>query len=101
MSIICRTEGGRSCWKLAGEIDHHRARSLTRELEAEIDARLPAALELDFSGVTFMDSSGIALILRANRRMGEIGGSLKLTHVPPQAARILKIAGIHRRVEME
>ncbi|MCD7801659.1 MAG: STAS domain-containing protein [Clostridiales bacterium] len=101
MSIICRTEGGRSCWKLTGEIDHHRARSLAHELEAEIDVRLPGELELDFSGVTFMDSSGIALILRASRRMGEIGGSLKLTHVPPQAARILKIAGIHRRVEME
>ncbi|MCD8381882.1 MAG: STAS domain-containing protein [Clostridiales bacterium] len=101
MSIICRTEGGRSSWRLTGEIDHHRARSLTRELEAEIDARLPTALELDFSGVTFMDSSGIALILRVSRRMGEIGGSLTLTHVPPQAARILKIAGIHRRVEME
>ncbi len=100
MPMICRAVDGRSCWKLTGEIDHHRARALTEELEQEIDLCLPGALELDFSGVTFMDSSGIALVLRAGRRMAELGGTLRLTHVPKQAARVLKMAGIHQRVEI-
>lgn len=101
MELICRTAGRKTCWKLTGEIDHHRAQMLTKELEREITIRLPGELELDFSGVTFMDSSGIALVLRAERRMEELGGHMKLTHVPKQAARVLKMAGIHRRVELE
>ena len=44
---------------LSGEIDHHAAQSLRREIDAQIDDRLPELLTLDFSGVTFMDSSGV------------------------------------------
>lgn len=91
---------GGCVYRLSGEIDHHRAHRLTRELEQEIDTRLPGALELDFSGVTFMDSSGIALVLRAKRAMDELGGSLRLTHLPRQAERVLRTAGIHRMVDM-
>lgn len=101
MPMMCRGADRSSCWKLTGEIDHHRAGALTQELEQEINLRLPGALELDFTGVTFMDSSGIALILRAERMMRELGGSLTVTHVPKQAARVLKMAGIHRRVEIK
>ena len=48
---------------LSGEIDHHAAQSLRKEIDAQIDDRLPELLTLDFSGVTFMDSSGVGLIL--------------------------------------
>ena len=44
---------------LSGEIDHHAAQSLRKEIDAQIDDRLPELLTLDFSGVTFMDSSGV------------------------------------------
>lgn len=101
MELLCRTAGRNTCWKLTGEIDHHRAKALSRELEREIGIRLPGELELDFSGVTFMDSSGIALVLRAGRMMEELGGHIRLTHVPRQAARVLKMAGIHRRLELD
>ena len=101
MPMICRSGDRSSCWKINGEIDHHRARALTKELEQEIDLRLPGELELDFSGVTFMDSSGIALVLRAGRLMAELGGSLRVTHVPKQAARVLRMAGIHKLIEMQ
>ena len=48
---------------LTGEIDHHAAQALRREIDAQIDARMPELLTMDFSGVTFMDSSGVGLIL--------------------------------------
>lgn len=38
---------------LSGEIDHHAAQSLRKEIDAQIDDRLPELLTLDFSGVTF------------------------------------------------
>ena len=49
--------------EMKGELDHHGARNALRELELSIDAALPKKLVLDLAGVTFMDSSGIALIL--------------------------------------
>lgn len=84
--------------ELSGEIDHHGARSAMRELELAVDAALPKKLVLDMTGVTFMDSSGIALILRAQQRMRLLDGSLLVCHVPEQAKRVLDAAGIGRLV---
>ena len=84
--------------EMKGELDHHGARDALRELELAIDAALPKKLVLDFSGVTFMDSSGIALILRAQQRMQLLDGSLLVRNVPQQARRVLDAAGIGRLV---
>ena len=80
------------------ELDHHGARNALRELELSIDAALPKKLVLDLAGVTFMDSSGIALILRAQQRMQLLDGSLLVRNVPQQARRVLDAAGIGRLV---
>lgn len=84
--------------ELCGEIDHHGARSAMRELELAVDAALPQKLVLDMAGVTFMDSSGIALILKAQQRIQLLDGSLLVCHVPEQAKRVLDAAGIGRLV---
>ena len=61
---------------LSGEIDHHAAQTLRREIDAQVDDRLPELLTLDFSGVTFMDSSGVGLILGRGRHVSALGGRL-------------------------
>ena len=65
MEIRARDNERELLLELSGEIDHHGARNALKEVEMAIDAALPRLLTLDFSGVTFMDSSGIALILPA------------------------------------
>lgn len=84
--------------ELSGELDHHGAMQAMRELEQAIDTYLPQRLVLDFTGISFMDSSGIALILRAHKRMGNLGGNVLVCHVPQQAKRVLDAAGIGRIV---
>ena len=84
--------------ELSGELDHHGARNSLREVEMAIDAALPKTLVLDMSGITFMDSSGIALILRAQQRMQLLDGSILVCNVPQQARRVLDAAGIGRLV---
>lgn len=86
---------------LIGELDHHGAKESTRELEWAVESALPLTATLDFSGVTFMDSSGIAVVLHLLRRMREVGGTLHLSHVPPQAKRVFDAAGISKMVAME
>ena len=80
---------------LRGEIDHHSAQTLRREIDAQIDARLPELLTLDFSGVTFMDSSGVGLILGRSRHMSSLGGRLTVQNAPAAVRRMLDLAHIH------
>ena len=86
---------------LKGELDHHGAKGLMGRLDREIEVALPLRLVLDFGGVTFMDSSGIAVVMRARQRMSALGGTVKLRRAAPQVRKVLGAAGIGRLVEME
>ena len=98
MEINAKSADRNLLLELRGEIDHHGAKDAMRELELAVEAALPKKLVLDLSGVTFMDSSGIALILRAQQRMKLLDGSLLVCGVPQQARRVLDAAGIGRLV---
>lgn len=80
---------------LTGEIDHHAAQALRREIDAQLDAQMPELLTMDFSGVTFMDSSGVGLILGRSRRISSLGGRLTVQNAPPAVRRMLDLARIH------
>ena len=77
------------CIRFTGDLDHHAAKAAYREAEAFIDRFLPRRCVLDFSGVSFMDSSGIAVVLRAKKRMEETDGTLFILDPAPQCARVL------------
>lgn len=86
---------------LSGEIDHHGARSILCSIADKIDQFMPMVCILDFKGVTFMDSSGIAIVIHTYRRMTERQGILKLKRVPMQARKVLDAAGMERLVTIE
>ncbi len=85
--------------QLCGELDHHGARGLMERLDALMEQELPRKTILDLEELTFMDSSGIAVILRAKRRMEALGGNLVVVNIPKQAARVLDTAGLGRYVK--
>ena len=101
MSVTCTGEDRNLRLAVSGEVDHHGARAIMQELDRQVDAGLPRRLTLDLSGVTFMDSSGIAVLLRAYRRLGELGGAVKVVHVPAQAGKVLRAAGLDKLMEFE
>ena len=101
MEIQAKSTDRNLLLEIQGELDHHGAKNALRELELAIDAALPTKLVLDLAGVTFMDSSGIALILRAQQRVQLMDGSLLVRNVPPQAKRVLDAAGIGRLVTIK
>ena len=86
---------------ISGELDHHAARQLMAELERRIDAALPLRLTLDLAGLTFTDSSGIAVLLRAWRHMGRLGGTMRVVHTPPQARKVFQAAALERLIQFE
>ena len=70
MDIRARDTDRELLLEFSGEMDHHGARNALKEVEIAIDAALPRSLILDFAGVTFMDSSGIAVSApRSSRRL--------------------------------
>ena len=86
---------------LKGEIDHHSAKDTMRVVGNKIDLYLPVMCVLDFKDVTFMDSSGIAIVINTLRRMREIQGEVRLRSVPQQAMKVFPASGIERLVEIE
>ena len=94
MNITGSCVDGKLTLHFAGELDHHFAREALAALVERIDAFLPRVCVLDLRELTFMDSSGIALILRAEREMQALRGELVLEHVPEQPMRVLRAAGL-------
>ncbi|HMJ35238.1 MAG TPA: STAS domain-containing protein [Baekduia sp.] len=78
---------------LAGELDLASAPLLGDHLTAVREER-PGTLMLDLGEVTFMDSSGVVLLLSASRHCERDGVTLVISHVPPAARRVLEVCGV-------
>ena len=79
---------------LSGEIDHNRAAGMRMSIDSQVSALRPKLLELDFSKVSFMDSSGIGLIMGRYRSVGLVGGELKVINVPQGLSKIMELSGV-------
>ena len=75
--------------------------AVSGELDRQIDAALPRKLTLDLSGLTFTDSSGIAVVLRTYKRMRQLQGSMAVINTPDQARRVFQAAGVDKLVPFQ
>ncbi len=80
--------------RIAGEIDHHTAAHLREAIDEAAESVLPRLLILDFSGVSFMDSSGIGLIMGRYKLMQSMGGELRVERASPQLKKLMNLAGL-------
>ena len=101
MPITIDKQNGATVISVRGEIDHHSARTIMENIDNTISSTLPMRLVLALSSVTFMDSSGIAVLLRALRQMDQLGGNLRVVGIPSQPRRVLDAAGIGRLITLE
>ena len=85
--------------KLSGEIDHHAAPELKERIDREINLRNVINLVMDFDGVSFMDSSGIGVLMGRYKQIKARGGKTMLIRVKPQVDKILEISGIKQILE--
>lgn len=92
--VTIHQEGKTMVALLSGEIDHHGAAELREQIDARVSAVAPAVLVLDFSAVTFMDSSGIGLILGRHKLVSALGGMVVVQKAPADIRRTLAVAGI-------
>ena len=86
---------------LTGEIDHHCAKEYIRAIATKIEVFSPRVCILDFENVTFMDSSGIAVMINALRNMTRIQGQLHVCGLQNQPMRVFLAAGMDKLVTIK
>ena len=93
-------EDGRLTVALTGEIDHHSAKQYIQAIAGKIEAYTPEVCVLDFQEVSFVDSSGIAVVINALRSMTQIEGQLLLTGISTQPMRVFRASGSDKLVQI-
>lgn len=85
---------------LHGELDL----SVAMELQADIDCYVKQskrALILDMQQLTYIDSTGIGMLIQILKQRDAIGGKLKVVHVPERIMRLFDITGITQHLDIE
>ena len=101
MAIKISSSSARLSVYLSGEIDHHNAAVIRYETDEAIQASLPRCVRIDFSGVTFMDSSGIGFVMGRFRLVNGYGGKLEVVGLSDRLYSMMKLAGLERLVTLE
>ena len=101
MQLTSYLQDGKLTIVLTGEIDHHCAKHYIQTITAKIEAYTPQMCVLDFQEVTFMDSSGIAVVINALRNMGKIDGKLELAGLQHQPMKVFRASGIDKLITIK
>lgn len=101
MQFTSFLQDGRLTVALTGEIDHHCAKAYISGIAAKIESYMPDVCILDFRDVTFMDSSGIAVVINALRCMAKIEGKLILSDLGSQPLKVFRASGIDKLVDIK
>lgn len=98
MNVTVEASGSVVIAYLIGEIDHHTAGDVREKIDSAIMFKKPNHLIIDFKNVTFMDSSGIGLVMGRYRLIKSISQhtSMEIKNVTTQTKKIMELAGLGR-----
>lgn len=95
MSVSVKNKGGVLYAFIKGDIDHHTAPEIRSVIDdAVISNENAKMLVIDFDGVSFMDSSGVGLVMGRYRLLNAKGKQLKIQNISQRDYRIFKMSGI-------
>ena len=87
--------------RLQGDVDHHSAKYIREDIDKELYKYQPQTVILELSGVEFMDSSGLGLILGRYTKVNILGGVLKVANPNDRIEEILLMAGADKLIPIE
>lgn len=99
--FLCDSAGSILSVRVRGEIDHHTAASIRQGIDGVLFEKRPKKLILDLSAVSFMDSSGLGLIMGRYSVMKELEGEMVVWNPSPETRSIMTLAGMERMVRIE
>ncbi len=86
--------------KISGELDHHMAAKIKEEADEKMRSSNAISIVFDFSGVTFMDSSGIGVIMGRYKKARTLGGTVAAYGINAQILRIMEMSGIDKIIKL-
>ena len=101
MEIHASKKGPRMHARLCGELDHHSAVQARNMLDTMLHDITIRDLTLDLSGVTFMDSAGLGVILGRYRILSLRGGKLTVCGMSSAIDRIFRMSGLYAIVDRQ
>jgi len=101
MSVEIENEENVLTAHISGEIDQHSALSIRSEIDLEAKKLHPETIKLDFSEVTFMDSSGIGLVMGRYKLAKAYGGKVSVVGASAHIKKVMKLAGLERLASIE
>ena len=101
MELNAQKRGARLSVQLSGELDHHSAEQTRIMLDTLLRDVTVHELVLDLSGMTFMDSAGIGVILGRFRELSMRGGRMIVRGMNASVDRLFQMSGIYAIVEKQ
>ena len=101
MPIKITCENGVLTAYLVGELDHHAAAPIREQIDGEIEKYRPKKVIIDFADLTFMDSSGIGLVMGRYKTASQVGAALTVRNVSNQTYKVMRLSGIDRIAVIE
>lgn len=101
MSVEINVTGEVVTAYLSGELDHHTAKEMRENIDMAVELNMPTLLILDFKNISFMDSSGIGLVMGRYRNLLKTGAQLHITNTPPQIYKVMRLAGLEKLAKLE
>lgn len=99
-SVTYEEKGETLVVHIGGEIDHHGAVSVRTGIDDVIAAQRPPRVYLELSGVSFMDSSGLGLIMGRFALVKRYGGSFAVLDPSIAVQKMMKLAGMERMISI-
>ncbi|MGM7635442.1 anti-sigma F factor antagonist [Bacillus sp. Hm123] len=89
------------CLRLIGELDHHTAESLRKQADEAIDRQGVRHIILNLEELTFMDSSGLGVVLGRYKKIQQTSGEMVVCAISPSVKRLFELSGLFKIVRME
>ncbi|MDA1648328.1 anti-sigma F factor antagonist [Bacillus cereus group sp. TH160LC] len=103
MSLSIQLEVKRDvlCVRLAGELDHHTAEELRTKVTDMIETHGVHHIVLSLENLSFMDSSGLGVILGRYKHVKGLGGEMVVCAISPPVKRLFEMSGLFKIVRLE
>lgn len=85
--------------KIMGELDHHTAEEVRSKIDDRLDRDSTSNLIMDFSGVSFMDSSGIGVVIGRYKKLNSKGGNVAVINVKGNVQKVFELSGIYKIIK--
>jgi stage II sporulation protein AA (anti-sigma F factor antagonist) len=101
LSISMEVKSDVLCIRLEGELDHHTAEELRTQVTNMVEKNGIHHIVLNMEQLSFMDSSGLGVILGRYKHIKSLGGEMVVCAISPAVKRLFEMSGLFKIVRLE